>query len=221
MIKILSSYVDFVAIQSNKSPNKHWPQSTWALRQPQRKYIKQIDSPKFLSKGRAGTRFLLHLSKNVAIECILVWNIETSEWASVSHPCTHGEEVVHKAGASCHPMAPSPLAPHHPPARTRPRSTPARPRVCFLNLHANSTRLLGNISCLVYTNNVQHSYKLRKGNTNASEHRPQVKHFANDHSYCNGVYLRPEFPRDILSAVRRSLHTRPYFLCKLGRSICP
>lgn len=66
------------------------------------------------------------------------------------------------------------------------------PRVCFLNLHANSTRLLGNISCLVYTNNVRHGYKLRKGNTNASEHRPQVKHFANDHLYCNGLYLRPE-----------------------------
>ena len=74
-----------------------------------------------------------------------------------------------------------------------PAPPPPRPRVCFLNLHANSTRLLGNISCLVYTNNVRHGYKLRKGNTNASEHRPQVKHFANDHLYCNGLYLRPQF----------------------------
>lgn len=71
-------------------------------------------------------------------------------------------------------------------ASIAPLADPARlsPCVCFLNLYANSTRLLGNISRLVYTNNVRYGHKLRKGNTNASEHRPQVKHSPDNRSHC-------------------------------------
>lgn len=123
---------------------------------------------------------------NVAIECISVWNIETSEWVSVSHPCTHGGAGEAGGGATVASL---------------------RPRVCFLNLHANSTRLLGNISCLVYTNNVRHRYKLCKGNTNASEHRPQVKHFANDHLCCNGPYRRLNY-RVFLVSLGTRWHVR-------------
>lgn len=99
------------------------------------------------------SRSLPILSKNVAIECISVWNIETSERVMrvfLFRARTWGEGSQRGRGPT--------------------------PGARFLNLPANSTRLLANISCLVYTNNVRPGYKLRKGNTNASSRRrPKVE----------------------------------------------
>lgn len=92
----------------------------------------------------------------VHLNALSIWNIETSEW--VIRVFLIRARMGRRAGEGAGVGG-------------------GRPRACLLNLHANSTRLLGNISCLVYsyTNNVRCGYKLRKGNTNVARTQPKLK----------------------------------------------